>query len=176
MVLTRSESEHGKASWRLNIYGRTGRDDVSQLTFMLRRPKRLGRARREEENLSISRHGGRLGGGWKGRGGEGLVRQNCEGSISGPAGARIKTVERKGVPFLDPCAVSDMWTIAKGSGRSAKRNPLPGAWVSAAHPTGTQFMFVKFHFIMFTHPVITPDAYWRGISYPERRHRVHKDH
>jgi hypothetical protein len=120
MVPTRNESERGKAGWRLNIYGRTGRDVVSQLTFMLPCSKRLGRARREEENLSS----GRLGRGWKGAG-EGLVRQNCEGSISGPAGARIKTVERKGVPFLDLCAVSHMWTIAKGGGRSAKGNPLP---------------------------------------------------
>jgi hypothetical protein len=59
MVPTRSESERGKAGWRLNIYSWTGRDVVSQLTFMVQRPKRLGRARRQEENLS----GGRLGGG-----------------------------------------------------------------------------------------------------------------
>ena len=85
MVPTRSESERGKAGWRLNIYGWTGRDVVSQLIFMLRRPKRLGRAQREEENLSGGHHGGHLGGGWKGVG-EGLVRQNCGGSISGPTG------------------------------------------------------------------------------------------
>jgi hypothetical protein len=63
MVPTRSESERGKAGWRLNIYSWTGRDVVSQLTFMLWRPKRLERARRQEENLSGGRHGGRLGGG-----------------------------------------------------------------------------------------------------------------
>jgi hypothetical protein len=34
---------------------------------------------------------------------------------------------------------------------------------------------VKIHFIVFTYLVITPDAYWRGISsHPERRRRVHK--
>src|SRR5947209_11328990 len=102
MVPRRSESERGKASWRLNIYGWTGRDVVGQLTFTLRRPKRLGRARREEENLSSGRHGGRLGGWWKGAR-EGLVRQNCEGSISRSAGARIKTVERKGTVFGPIC-------------------------------------------------------------------------
>jgi hypothetical protein len=52
-----------QSGWRLNIYGWTGRDVVSQLTFMLRRPKRLERAQRQEENLSGGRHGGRLGGG-----------------------------------------------------------------------------------------------------------------
>lgn len=97
-VLTRSESERSKAGWRLNIYGWRGRDVVSQLIFMLRRPKRLGRARREEENLTGGRHGGRPGGGWKGAG-EGLVRQNREGSISGPAGARIKRGQERRAVF-----------------------------------------------------------------------------
>jgi hypothetical protein len=70
--------------------------------------------------------------------GEGLVRQNCEESISRPAGARIKPVERKGEQFVDPCVVSQHVDNREDGGRSAKRTPR--AWVSAAHPSGTQIL------------------------------------
>ena len=66
------------------------------------------------------------------------MRQNCEESIPGPAGARIKNGGEERGAVVDPCVVSQHVDNREGRGRSAKRTPR--AWVSAAHPSGTQIL------------------------------------